>query len=160
LIRAARRFNPSTHTARFATYATYWIRCFIVRSLARHGSLVQLPEESHLLRLRYRRAVRQLRARGATSKVASGTNSPSLEEIARYLGVSTRRLKRARLTQSDENVYVRLADLMLADEPAPADDLVINEDRALVHAALQRLCPFEAWVICERFGLGETSSRH
>ncbi len=33
LIRAARNFDPSTHTARFATYATYWIRRFIVRSL-------------------------------------------------------------------------------------------------------------------------------
>ena len=44
LIRAARHFDPSTHTARFATYATYWIRCFIVRALASNGSLIQRPE--------------------------------------------------------------------------------------------------------------------
>jgi RNA polymerase primary sigma factor len=158
LIRAARHFDPSTHTARFATYATYWIRCFIVRALASHGSLVHLPEESHILRLRYRRAVGELRARGATASGENGANSPSLDEIARYLGVTPRRLKRARLTQSEQSIYLRLGDLMVADEPAPAEDLVINEDRALVHAALQRLSPFEAWVICERFGLGEPTS--
>jgi DNA-directed RNA polymerase sigma subunit (sigma70/sigma32) len=158
LIRAARHFDPSTHTARFATYATYWIRCFIVRALASHGSLVQLPEESHILRLRYRRAVGELRTRGATTGGENGANSPSLDEIAKYLGVTPRRLKRARLTQSEQSIYLRLGDLMLADEPAPAEDLVINEDRALVHAALQRLSPFEAWVICERFGLGEPTS--
>src|SRR6202020_2487303 len=67
LIRAARHFDPSTHAARFATYATYWIRCFIVRALASHGSLVQLPEESHILRLRYRRAVRELQTQDATT---------------------------------------------------------------------------------------------
>ena len=45
LIRAARHFDPATHTARFATYATYWIRCFIVRALASNGSLIQRPEK-------------------------------------------------------------------------------------------------------------------
>ncbi len=89
---------------------------------------------------------------------AIGANSPSLDDVARYLGVTPRRLIQARLTQNEQNIYLRLGDLFLADEPAPAEDLVINEDRALVHAALQRLSPFEAWVICERFGLGEPTS--
>jgi RNA polymerase primary sigma factor len=158
LIRAARQFDPSTHTARFATYATYWIRRFIVRALASHGSLVQLPEESHILRLRYRRAVRELQTQEANAGGENGANSPSLDQIARYLGVTPRRLMRARLTQNEQNICLRLGDLFLADEPAPAEDLVNNEDRALVHAALQRLSPFEAWVICERFGLGEPTS--
>ena len=158
LIRAARHFDPSTHAARFATYATYWIRCFIVRALASHGSLVQLPEESHILRLRYRRAVRELQTQDATTGSENGAISPSLDEIAGYLGVTPRRLMRANLTQNEQNIYLRLGDLMLADEPAPAEDLVLNEDRALVHAALQRLSPFEAWVICERFGLGAPTS--
>jgi RNA polymerase primary sigma factor len=158
LIRAARHFDPSTHPARFATYASYWIRCFIVRALASHGSLVQVPEQSHILRVRYRHAVRELQTRGATGNCKNGASSPSLDEIAKYLGVTPRRLMRAKLTQNEQNIYLRLGDLLLADEPAPAEDLVINEDRALVHAALQRLSPFEAWVICERFGLGEPTA--
>ena len=127
-------------------------------ALASHSSLVQLPEESHILRLRYRRAVRELRTQQATVGGEIGANSPSLDDVARYLGVTPRRLMQARLTQNEQNIYLRLGDLFLADEPAPAEDLVINEDRALVHAALQRLSPFEAWVICERFGLGEPTS--
>jgi RNA polymerase sigma factor (sigma-70 family) len=38
------------------------------------------------------------------------------------------------------------------------NDLLVQEDRAAVYAALRRLSPFEAWVICERFGLLEWCS--
>jgi RNA polymerase sigma factor (sigma-70 family) len=105
LMRAARHFDPSTHTTRFATYAIYWIRCFIVRALASNRSLIHHPEQT-------RQAVCQ-----------------------------------------------SLGELTLAEGPAADHDLVKNEDRALVCAALLRLSPFEAWVISERFGLGEPPGR-
>ena len=57
LIRAAQHFDPSTHDARFATYARFWIQASLVRALASNGSLIQLPERLHLLLLRYRRAI-------------------------------------------------------------------------------------------------------
>lgn len=38
------------------------------------------------------------------------------------------------------------------------NDLLVQEERAAVHAALRRLSPFEAWVIRERFGLSEWCS--
>jgi RNA polymerase primary sigma factor len=158
LIRAARHFDPSTHAARFATYATYWIRCFIMRALATNGSLIQLSQKSRRLRRRYRREAGELRARGTAPSGEPGSQLPILDEIARDLGVPPRRIERARLTQSEHSIHVRLGDLMLADGPGPDQDLVIDEDRALVHAALRRLSPFEAWVICERFGLGEPTS--
>jgi RNA polymerase primary sigma factor len=159
LIRAARHFDPSTHTARFATYATYWIRCFIVRALASNGSLIQRSKNSHLLRLQYRKAVDELRARGVAASGEPGPNSPSLDEVATYLGIPLRRLEEARLTQEDQTVCQRLGNLTLADGPAPDQDVVSNEDRAILCAALRRLSPFEAWVICERFGLGEPPGR-
>jgi len=158
LIRAARHFNPSTHSARFATYATYWIRRAIVRALASNGPLIPLPENSHLLRLRYRRAVSELCAQGATARGDIYSKSPGLGEIAGYLGVPASRLKRARLTQREPRVSLKLDDKILADGPAPDQNLVNNENRAFVHEALRRLSPFEAWVICERFGLGEPLS--
>ena len=46
LIRAAQSFDPSAHTARFATYARFWIRASLLRALASNGSLIQLPERS------------------------------------------------------------------------------------------------------------------
>ncbi len=159
LIRAARHFDPSTHTARFATYATYWIRCFIVRALASNCALIQRPEKSQLVLLQYRKAVDELRARGAASSGEPGSKSPSLDEVAGYLGVPPHRLEEARLTQNEQGVCESLAELTLADGPAPEQDVVTNEDRTIVCAALRRLSPFEAWVICERFGLGEPAGR-
>jgi RNA polymerase primary sigma factor len=158
LIRAARHFDPTTHAARFATYATYWIRCFIIRALATNDSLIQLSQKSRRQRLRHRRAADELRARGTAPIGEPGSQLPSLDEIARDLGVPPRRIKRGRLTQSEHSIHLRLGDLMLADGPGPDQDLVINEDRALVHEALRRLNPFEAWVICQRFGVGEPAS--
>ena len=159
LIRAARNFDPLTHSARFATYATYWIRCFIVRALASNGSLIHRPEHAQLLRLQYREAVDALRARRAAAGSEPGSPSPTLEEVSQYLGVPAHRLEEANLIQSDQAVCQSLADLTLADGPAPEDSLVITEDRAMVGAALRRLSPFEAWVICERFGLDKPHGR-
>ncbi len=155
LIRAARHFDPVTHTARFATYATYWIRCFIVRALASNGSLIQRPARAQILRQQYREAVDELRAQGAATGGEPGSQSLSLDEVARYLGVPANRLDEASLTETDQGVCESLADLTLADGTAPDQSLVTNEDRAIVRAALRRLSPFEAWVICERFGLDE-----
>ena len=159
LIRAARHFDPLTHTARFATYATYWIRCFIVRALASNGSLIQRPEKSHLVRLQYRKAVDELSARGTAASGEPAPKSPSLDEVASYLGVPPHRLEEEGLAEEEQGVCQSLAELTLADGPAPDQDVLTNEDRMMVCAALRRLSPFEAWVICERFGLGEPPGR-
>jgi RNA polymerase primary sigma factor len=159
LIRAARHFDPATHTARFATYATYWIRCFVIRALASNGSLIQRPEHAQLLRQQYREAVGELRARGAATGGEPGSQSPSLDEVARYLGVPAHRLAEATLTENDQGICQSLADVTLADGAAPDQNLVTNEERAMVSAALRRLNPFEAWVICERFGLDDPPGR-
>jgi RNA polymerase primary sigma factor len=159
LIRAARHFDPATHTARFATYATYWIRCFVVRALASNGSLIQRPEHAHLLRQQYREAVGELRARGAAAGGEPGSQSPSLDEVAQYLGVPAERLEEARLTENDQGICQSLAEVTLADGATPDQNLLTNEDRAMVSAALRRLSPFEAWVVCERFGLDDPPGR-
>jgi RNA polymerase primary sigma factor len=159
LIRAARHFDPAAHTTRFATYATYWIRCFMVRAMASNGSLIQRPEKSHLLRVQYRRALAELKAMRATASGEAGSSSPGIDEIAGYLGIAPARLEQARLPLTQQATCESLGDLAIADGPAPDLCLVTNEDRALVCAALARLSPFEAWVICERYGLDEPSLR-
>jgi RNA polymerase primary sigma factor len=157
LIRAAQSFDPSAHNARFATYARFWIQASLVRALASNGSLIQLPERSHLLRNRYRRALGELRSRVPVGSDVPSLRPPSLDEIARHMGVSSRRLKWAGLTQNDRTLCLPLGELVMADGPSPDQDVANEEDRALVYAALRRLSPFEAWVIRERYGLGEPS---
>jgi len=157
LIRAAQTFDPSAHTTRFATYARYLIQASLVGAIARNGSLIPLPARPHWLRLRYRRAIAELRGREPVGSDASSSRPPSLEEIARHMGVSSGRLKWARLTQSDRTLCLTFDELMTADDLPPDQNVVKEEDRALVYAALRRLSPFEAWVIRERYGLGEPS---
>jgi len=159
LIRAAQSFDPSAHTARFATYARYLIQASLIRALASNSSLIPLPERRHWLRLRYHRAIAELSNHVPAGCDGPRSELPSLDEIARHMGVSSDRLKWARLTQSDCTLYLRIGELMKADGPSPDQDVVDDEDRALVYAALRRLSPFEAWVIRERYGLCEPSAR-
>jgi len=159
LIRAAQSFDPSAHTARFATYARFWIHAALVRALAANGSLIRIPERSHLLRLRYRRAIDELRSRVPEGGDAPSPEPPSLDEIASHLGVSANRLKWAGKTRCHCTLRLRLGELMLAAGPPPDQDVVKEEDRALVYVALRRLSPFEAWVIRERYGLDEPAAR-
>ncbi len=155
LIRAAQHFDPSTHDARFATYARFWIQASLVRALASNGSLIQLPERLQLLLLRYRRAIsRHCNELPSASEIAF-SKPPSHDEIARHVGVGPRRFKWVGLTRTDRTLCLRLNGLMLADGSSPDRDMVNEEVRTLVYSALRRLSPFEAWVIRERFGLGE-----
>ena len=127
--------------------------------LASNSSLIQRPEKSHLLRIQYRRALTELQSRRSAASGEPATQSPGLDEIARYLGMAPSALEQERLSESEQAPFQTLGGLRLADRLVPDLDLVKNEDRALVFAALRRLNPFEAWVICERFGLSEPSGR-
>ena len=132
----------------------------MVRALASNGSLIQRPENV----ASSAPAVRPSGGRATCStsqrrrrRARLGTAQSRRDRRVRCGPPG--RLERARLTQNERGICQSLDDLTLADGPAPDQDLVNNEDRALVCAALRRLSPFEAWVICERFGLGEPAGR-
>jgi RNA polymerase primary sigma factor len=157
LIRAAQSFDPFAHNARFATYARFWIQSSLLRAVAINGSLMQLPERSRLLRSRYRRAIWELCHRVPAVSDASNWRPPSLDEIARHMGVSARRLKWLGLIKCDQPSYLHVSQLTMAEDASPVQDVLNEETRSLVHVALGRLSQFEAWIIRERFGLGALS---
>jgi RNA polymerase sigma factor (sigma-70 family) len=157
LIRAAQNFNPSTHAIRFSSYATFWIRAFIQRAVSNNSSLVRLPEHTRLLRERYLRAVRELGKQNDAQTKSVGQESPSRAEIAHHLGIPLRQIERAWPVLGERAFCVDL-DAPPTDFQTAENDLLEREEHAVVHAALRRLTPFEAWVIRERFGLGEWSS--
>jgi len=157
LIQAVQSFDPSGHTARFASYARFFIHASLVRAVASYGPLVQIPEKLDRLRRRYWRAMHELRNRVPGGSDSPSSGPPSLEEVAAHLRVSSRRLLRAARQQGDRSLYPTLSELLSTNEPSPDQNVEISEDRARVHAALLRLSPFEAWVIRERYGLGVPS---
>jgi RNA polymerase sigma factor (sigma-70 family) len=135
LIKAAQKYDPATRSTRFATYAACWIRASLIRALTANSSSVKCPERSHLLKRN--KAQRAIERRGESSQQADGPERTRDERISRE--------------SLDENLLAR-------DEP-PDEDLAKEENRSYVHAALRRLSPFEAWVIRERFGVGEQAPR-
>ncbi|MGO9463097.1 MAG: sigma-70 family RNA polymerase sigma factor [Isosphaeraceae bacterium] len=157
LIRAAQNFDPATHAIRFSYYATFWIRAFIQRAVSNNSSVVRLPEYTRVARERYLRAARELREKNDAETRSRAQESPSQAEIAQHLGISLRQLERAWLVLGEQALGIG-QDEPATDLETAEDDLLKDEERALVHAALRRLSPFEAWLIRERFGLGEWSS--
>ncbi len=161
LIRATEDFDPSMHGCRFASYAEIWIKAFIHRALVANDSLIRVPEHVFLLRKQYRRAVSTLAEPGMDGRDAAGANPPSVEEIARVLGVTPRRLEPTVLgdcqrdigTADDEGAEeVPLTDAIV-DHHLPDQEVADCEERILLEVALRRLNPVEAWVIRERYGL-------
>jgi RNA polymerase primary sigma factor len=59
LMRAVDKFDPS-NGARFATYATYWIRQFQRRALAKHTRTVRLPVNYYFQTIKLKRIVSKL----------------------------------------------------------------------------------------------------
>jgi RNA polymerase sigma factor (sigma-70 family) len=161
LIRASGDFDPSVHGCRFASYADIWITSYINRYLIANDSLIRVPEHVFQLRKQYRRAVSTLGGQGMDGGDPAGAEPPSVEEIARAIGVSPRRLEPTVLSEcewdtstpdDEDGEKVPLIEAII-DDNLPDQEVADHEQRVLLEIALRRLNPVEAWLIRERYGL-------
>jgi RNA polymerase primary sigma factor len=157
LVRAAQNFDPGAHAIRFKTYAAFWVRAFIRRAISNDASLVRLPKHTRRLREGYLRRARELTAQGDGELQPAGQESPGSLPGARYLGPALEQFDGGRQCRQDPDLSNCLQGPP-AQLPTPENEVSNQEDRAIVHAALERLNPFEAWVIRERFGLSDSDA--
>ncbi len=154
LMKAVSRFNWRLGH-KFSTYATWWIRQSISRSLAEHARTIRVPV--HLVECLSK--VQRVRAR----LKAKLDREPTIEEVAREAGFTVEQVERA------ERVLVRTVSLEtpvgdddgelrdLVEDPNaehPFDGVVSTDLRSAVRRLLAGLTPKEEAVIRLRYGIG------
>ena len=161
-------FNPQAHNVRFSTYAAYWIRNYIGRAIGKNSSLIRVPDYLSVLKSQLRRTLGDLRNRsgpGATATEPAPASAPvphpEDREAAARLRIRPRQLKNLDFAMIERSSYHGISDNgnltsleeIVADPCPPDRELELVEDLRAVHAALDCLPPFEAWLIRQRFGL-------
>ena len=154
LIEAAQRYDPA-RGVRFITYAVWWIRKAILKSIADHATVVRIPS--------YRRKkMRQVRDAEQALRGALG-RSPDRGELADQLSGAVAALDELLRTNPREisiddpaapDSARNIGDL-IADESVASPELHMlqEEDGRLVRRAMAHLTEMERRIIRERFGM-------
>ena len=157
LLRAVEGFDPDVGT-RFSTYASYWIKQSIKRSLINSAKTIRIPAYMVELLSKWRRATVRL-----SDELR---RNPTPEEVARLLGLPKRKLpiiKKAiqiynSTPQTDQSDAGWSLSEMVTDDRTrnPADTLLENDVLRHVKSMLGDLGEREASVLKMRFGLENT----
>lgn len=161
LIRAAERYDPKRRL-RFSTYATYWIRQGITRSLADQSRTIRLPAYMHefLMRVRQARAILTTQLGRAASE----------EELADALGVQVARVRGANRVPKIVSLETPVGEQgikasegklrTIGDQFASQHDRDANLEVSLLRSELESLLklalpPLERDVMRLRYGLDD-----
>jgi len=154
LIEAAHRYDATKGT-KFITYAIWWIRKSILKSLSEHSSLVRVPTYQM-------KKVREIRDTENSLRRQLG-RKPKREEISSKLDRSVIKIDQVlqftlREMSLDDKVGrerdTPIADYLVDDNLiTPEDDLIKREANSLVSAAMAHLTEQERTVLSHRFGI-------
>jgi RNA polymerase primary sigma factor len=154
LIEAAHRYDATKGT-KFITYAIWWIRKSILKSLSEHSSLVRVPTYQM-------KKVREIRDTEDILRRSLG-RKPKREEISKKLDRSVNKIDQVlqftlrEMSLEDKVGKERdtpIADYLVDDNlTTPEDDLIKREANSLVSEAMESLTEQERTVLCHRFGI-------
>jgi RNA polymerase primary sigma factor len=160
LLRAVEGFDPDMNT-RFSTYASYWIKQSIKRSLINSAKTIRIPAYMVELLTKWRRA---------TAKLDDELGRPpTQEEVAKELGLPKKKLSIVRAaiqlynttpqTDDDESGWT-MSDMVADDRTkGPEDDLLDTDNLKHVFRMLDTMDPREATILRMRFGLDDAEPR-
>lgn len=154
LIEAAYRYDHRKGT-KFITYAIWWIRKSILKSLSEHVSLVRVPNYQM-------KKVKELKDTEKVLREELG-RKPKKEEISKHLDRSISKIDEIlKLTLKDMSLDEKIGKdkdtpisdyLMDGGFVSPEEEMIKRENNDLINVAIDFLSDQERTVITNRFGL-------
>jgi len=149
---AIRRFDRS-RGLRLLTYATWWIRHEIARSLDESGHLIRLPVNAREKRRRVARArvaLEHTLGRAPTDEELSGATGVSVRALARVAGPALDDPVSFDAPATNEFEGMVLLDRLASDDPTAEDRMLANEEERLVREAVRGLSSRERDILLGR----------